>query len=120
MRRVLEQLAIATNWPVLVSVLVLSSVGILSIWVTDRADGIKQTIFLGVSLACMFAFQAVNYQKIGRWSWPFYLFSLSLIGYTVVAQKLHGLPFVHETKGAWAWINLGPVSLEPAELMKIA
>ncbi|HEY2589163.1 MAG TPA: FtsW/RodA/SpoVE family cell cycle protein [Tepidisphaeraceae bacterium] len=120
MRRLWEQLAIATNWPVLVSVLVLSSMGILSIWVTDRADGIKQTVFLGVSLVCMFAFQAVNYQKIGRWSWPFYLFSLMLIGYTVVAQKLHGLPFVHETKGAWAWINLGPVSLEPAELMKIA
>lgn len=120
MRRLWEQLAIATNWPVLVSVLVLSAMGILSIWVTDRADGIKQTIFLGVSLACMFAFQAVNYQKIGRWSWPFYLFSLSLIAYTVVAQKLHGLPFVHETKGAWAWINLGSVSLEPAELMKIA
>jgi rod shape determining protein RodA len=120
LRRLWEQLAIATNWPVLVSVLVLSSVGILSIWVTDRADGIKQTIFLGVSLVCMLAFQAANYQKIGRWSWPFYLFSLMLIAYTVVAQKLHGLPFVHETKGAWAWINLGPVSLEPAELMKIA
>ena len=38
----------------------------------------------------------------------------------MVAQKVHGLPFVHETKGAWAWINLGSVSLEPAELMKIA
>jgi rod shape determining protein RodA len=120
MRRLWEQLAIATNWPVLVSVLVLSSVGILSIWVTDRPDGIKQSVFLGVSFVCMMAFQAANYQAIGRWSWPFYLFSLSLIAYTVVAQKVHGLPFVHETKGAWAWINLGSVSLEPAELMKIA
>ena len=120
MRRLWEQLAIATNWPVLVSVLVLSSVGILSIWVTDRPDGIKQTVFLGVSFICMMAFQAANYQTIGRWSWPFYIFSLGLIAYTVVAQKVHGLPFVHETKGAWAWINLGSVSLEPAELMKIA
>jgi rod shape determining protein RodA len=120
MRRLWEQLAIATNWPVLVSVLVLSSVGILSIWVTDRPDGIKQAVFLGVSFACMMVFQAANYQTIGRWSWPFYLLSLGLIAYTVVAQKVHGLPFVHETKGAWAWINLGPVSLEPAEVMKIA
>lgn len=119
MRRLWEQLAIATNWPVLVSVLVLSSVGILSIWVTDRPDGIKQLVFLGVSFVCMMAFQAANYQAIGRWAWPFYFFSLSLIVYTVVAQKAH-LPFVHDTKGAWAWINLGPVSLEPAELMKIA
>lgn len=120
MRRLWEQLAIATNWPVLVSVLVLSSVGILSIWVTDRPDGIKQSVFLGVSFVCMMAFQAANYQAIGRWAWPFYLFSLGLIAYTVVAQKVGGLPFVHETKGAWAWINLGSMSLEPAELMKIA
>ena len=121
MRRLWEQLAIATNWPVLVSVLVLSSVGILSIWVTSRPDGIKQLVFLGVSLGCMTLFQAANYQKIGQLAWPFYFFSLGLIAYTLVGQKMGGhLPFVHETKGAWAWINLGPVSLEPAELMKIA
>ena len=120
MRRLWEQLAIATNWPVLVAVLVLSSVGIVSIYFADRPDGIKQLIFLGVSFVCMFLFQAVNYQKIGQWAWPFYAFSLLLILYTVVAQKVHGLPFVHETKGAWAWIDFGRFSLEPAELMKIA
>ena len=27
---------------------------------------------------------------------------------------------MHETKGVYAWINFGPVSLEPAELMKFA
>jgi cell division protein FtsW (lipid II flippase) len=120
MRRLWEQLAFATNWPVLVAVAVLSSVGILSIWETSPTDGIKQLIFLGVSVVGMLLFQAMNYQRIGQWAWPFYLSSLTLIAYTVVAQKMHGLPFVHETKGAWAWINLGPVSLEPAELMKIA
>jgi len=121
MRKLWEQLAIATNWPVLAAVAVLSAVGALSIWVADPQDGLKQLIFLGVSFICMMLFQAVNYQKIGKWSWPFYIFSLLLIIYTLVGQKLGGhLPFVHETKGAWAWINLGPFSLEPAELMKIA
>ena len=126
MRRLWEQLAIATNWPVLVAVAVLSSLGALTIWFAERSDvphppdAIKQLVFLGVSFVCMMLFQAVNYQQIGRWAWPFYFLSLSLVLYTVVAQKTHGLPFVHETKGAWAWINLGPVSLEPAELMKIA
>jgi cell division protein FtsW (lipid II flippase) len=124
-RRIWEQLAIATNWPVLASVILLSSLGILSIWVNAPSegkqlnDGMKQLIFLGVGLVGMLLFQAVNYQRIGRLAWPFYLASLSLIVYTVVAQKLHGLPFVHETKGAWAWLNFGPMSLEPAELMKL-
>ena len=120
MRRLWEQLAIATNWPVLVAVAVLASVGCLSIYVTSQADGIKQLAFLGVSFVCMMLFQAVNYQEIGRWAWPFYFFSLALVGYTVLGHKVPTLPFVHQTKGAYAWINLGPVSLEPAELLKIA
>ena len=131
MRKLWQQLAIGTNWPVLVAVAVLSSVGILTIWVAvpqDSAaragapqDGLKQLIFLGVSFVCMMLFQAVNYQKIGQWAWPFYVLSLLLVIYTLVGQKMGGrLPFVHETKGAWAWINLGSFSLEPAELMKIA
>jgi len=120
MRRLWQQLAIATNWPVLAAVAVLSSVGVMSIWADARQDAIKQLVFLAVSFACMMLFQAVNYLTIGRFAWPFYVLSLLLVLYTVVAQKLHGLPFVHETKGAWAWINFGSASLEPAELMKIA
>ena len=120
MRRLWQQLAIATNWPVLAAAAVLSAVGALTIWVDARPDGTKQLAFLGVSFACMMLFQAVNYLKLGQFAWPFYVLSLLLVLYTVVAQKVHGLPFVHETKGAWAWINLGPVSLEPAELMKLA
>ena len=124
MRRLWEQLAIATNWPLLAAVLILSSVGILTIWVADIKgqvqDGEKQLMFLGVSLVCMTLFQAVNYQKIGRWAWPFYVFSMLLILYTLLASTVHGLPFVHETKGVYAWLSFGGFSLEPAELMKIA
>jgi cell division protein FtsW (lipid II flippase) len=120
MRKLWEQLAIATNWPVLVAVLILSSLGVLSIWVTDPKAGMKQLVFLVVSFVCMMLFQAVNYQTIGRWSWPFYAFSMTLVAYTLVGAKVGRLPFVHETKGVYAWINFGPVSVEPGELMKIA
>ena len=65
MNRLWQQLAIATNWPVLVAVAVLSSFGIISIWADNPDDGIKQLIFLGVAVACMTLFQAVNYLKIG-------------------------------------------------------
>jgi len=122
MRKLWEQLAIATNWPVLVAVAILSAIGVLSIWVSDPLGtaGMKQLAFLCVSFVCMMLFQAVNYQQIGRWSWPFYFFSMGLVAYTLVGAKVHSLPFVHETKGVYAWINFGPMSLEPGELMKIA
>ena len=129
MNRLWQQLAIATNWPVLVAVAVLSSLGIISIWADNPDDGIKQLIFLGVAVGCMTLFQAVNYLKIGRYAWSFYFLSLLLVFYTVAAAIKGGpnpppgaqpLPGVHSVKGAYAWITLGPISIEPAELCKFA
>ena len=127
MKTLWRQLAIATNWPVLVAVAVLTTVGTLSIWAdahnnpsgTGADDFRKQLVFLAASIVCMGAFQAVNYQKIGRLAMPFYVMSLLLILYTVVGSKL-SVPFVRKINGAYAWINFGPASLQPAELMKIA
>ena len=42
MNKLWQQLAIATNWPVLAAVGVLTSLGCMSIWADSRADGIKQ------------------------------------------------------------------------------
>jgi cell division protein FtsW (lipid II flippase) len=124
LKNVWQRLAIATNWPVLLAVAVLSILGITSIWAASRPDGIKQCIFLAVAIGCLGLFQAVNYQKIGRLAWAFYLLSLLLVFYTVLGNFAeahhHALPGVHTTHGVCAWINFGPISLEPAELMKIA
>jgi len=38
MNRLWKQLAIATNWPVLVAVVVLSALGLVSIWAHSLAD----------------------------------------------------------------------------------
>lgn len=119
-----RRLAIASNWPVLAAVALLSAIGIISILAASREDGIKQCVFAGVGLACMALFQGVNYLKLGQFVWPFYAFSLLLVIYTVVGNIAqahgHALPGVHTTHGVCAWINFGPVSLEPAELMKLA
>jgi cell division protein FtsW (lipid II flippase) len=124
-----KQLAIATNWPVLVAVAVLSTLGVLSIWADTRYDvnpeWQKQVVYLAVALGCMMAFQMIDYRNIGRWSWPFYVLSLLLLIYTVVPwthvprgdQRLLRVPF---TNGAYAWINFGLLRFQPAELMKIA
>ena len=119
MNRLWQQLAIATNWPVLVAVMVLSSVGIVSIWAISPDLGMRQVAYLVVAIACLAAIQAVNYQLIGRYAWSFYFVSLLLVIYTVIGTKV-SLPFVERQKGACAWINFKVVSLEPSELMKIS
>jgi rod shape determining protein RodA len=125
MNRLWQQLAIATNWPVLVAAAVLSSLGILSIWADNSTDGVRQLVFLGVAVACMTLFQAVDYRTIGKLSWGFYILSLLLVLYTVVggmldARGMTPLPGTKIIKGACNWIRFGSVSLQPAELMKVA
>ncbi len=111
---------------------VLSGLGLVSIWaysqstadLLHRPEGVKQMVYLAIAFGCMVAFQAVDYRVIGRFVWPFYVLSLALVCYTLLGGVAEGhghpLPFVHGTKGVYCWINLGPMSLEPSELAKVA
>lgn len=119
MNKLWQQLAIATNWPVLVAVAVLTTIGCLSIWADSPSDGTKQLAFVGVGIAAMTAFQAIDYRLLGRFSWGFYFVSLALIAYTVLGTYAN-IPFARQVNGASNWIRLGIFSLQPAELMKVA
>ena len=55
MRKIWQQLAIATNWPVVAAVIVLSLVGVVSVWGDTPADGKKQLVFLFVGLGLLVA-----------------------------------------------------------------
>jgi cell division protein FtsW (lipid II flippase) len=127
MNKVWKQLAIATNWPVLVAVLVLTGIGLVSIWAHSEADlragsdAKKQALFVLVGVGLMLAMQAVDYRVVGRFAWVFYFISLGLILYTVMPgvpqSGLFGVPAI---KGQRNWINFGVLKLQPAELMKVA
>jgi rod shape determining protein RodA len=121
MNRFWQQLGIATNWPILVAVGVLTAIGCVSIAADATADVRMQLIFLAVGAAGMFLFQAVNYLEIGRYAWTFYILSLLLVIYTVLpGMPRSGFGSVPNIKGAQAWIDFKVLHLEPAELMKLA
>ena len=60
--------------------------------------------FLVAAMLCMGAFQVVNYQKIGRFAWPFYIFSLLLIGWGALSfgegVRLRRRP---RHSAGWSW-----------------
>lgn len=122
-----RQLAIATNWPVLVAVAVLTSIGAISIYAHDPGDGAKQITFAIIGLCLLIAMQMMNYQIFARFAWTFYFLSLIPVLYTVVGALIgtgqkgdHPLPLVYNVNGAYAWITIGPVGLQPAELTKLS
>ncbi len=121
-RGVWRKLSAASNWPILVAVAVLATLGVISIWADTRADGSsegpKQLIFVFIGIAAMVAFQWVDYRKIGRFSWGLFILAIILTGYTLLGQVI-SVPGVREKNGAFNWINFGPVSLQPAELLKL-
>jgi cell division protein FtsW (lipid II flippase) len=120
--RFAKQLASPQNWPILTAALVLAALGVLSIWAdkkgVDGSEGVKQLIYVCVGIGAMLAFQWFDYRKIGRLSWPIYILALLLIAYTLLGQAVSA-PGVRGVKGAFNWINFGPMSLQPAELAKI-
>ncbi|MFI5381092.1 MAG: FtsW/RodA/SpoVE family cell cycle protein [Tepidisphaerales bacterium] len=127
MNRIWRQLAIASNWPILVAVLVLTAIGIVSIQAHSgadphaAADAKKQLLFAAIGFGVMLAMQAVSYLAIGRFAWPFYILSLASLIYTVMPGVPTGAFLgVPEIKGQRNWINAGPLKLQPAELMKVA
>src|SRR5207245_6146037 len=108
MNKIWKQLAIATNWPILVAVVVLSALGLISIWAHSLADiraqqdVQKQIMFIAIGVALMFAMQAVNYLQLGRWGWPFYILSLLLLIYTILpgmpTRGFLGVVVVHDAR----------------------
>jgi rod shape determining protein RodA len=127
MSRLWRQLAIATNWPVLLSVVVLAGIGIVSIAAHSTVDpkgaddARKQLMFAFLGIGLMFAMQWFNYLTIGRLAWAFYVLSFVLLIYTVTpGAPQSGFLGVPEVKGQRNWINFGPLKLQPAEMMKVA
>lgn len=108
---------------VMVAVAMLAGLGVLSIWADRRGttggtEGVKQLIYALLGVCAMIGFQWVDYRKIGRLSWPIYLLAICGVAYTLLGQVVT-VPFVRPKNGAYNWINFGPASLQPAEIVKL-
>ncbi|GGG49838.1 rod shape-determining protein RodA [Caldovatus sediminis] len=71
----------------------------------------RHAIRFGFGLVVMLAVALVDIRVIARLAWPAYAGGLALLALVLV----HG----NVGKGAQRWIDVGPVQLQPSELMKI-
>jgi hypothetical protein len=104
------------NWPLIVLVTAVAAVGILMLWSIAGGDfdvwARRQAQVFGAGLAVMFAIAMVP-----AWFWR----NMAGVAYIVSFVLLLFVEFKGRIgMGAQRWIDLGPIDLQPSEMMKFA
>lgn len=108
------------DWGLLGLTLLLGLVGLVTLYsaVTSAAPSpqktlyFKQLIWYCTGMAVMVVSFLVNYKSIERWGYIIYVTCILLLVYVLLYGKYVG--------GARRWLILGPISIQPSELVKIA
>jgi rod shape determining protein RodA len=119
MMRIDRRLINNFDWPLFASALLLSVLGIMTIFSATRplpgteqpVYYIKQIYWLLLGLAAMVAVMSIDYSWLNRASYRLYAGSVLLLVLVLLTGKT-GL-------GARRWFSLGPLSFQPSELFKL-
>lgn len=113
------------GWALLLPVVPLCVVSVLSIeatgtqagyWLTN--DALKQLAFILLGVGSMLVVLAVGCERLGRASFLLYGLCIAMLVYLVLDRWLP-IPLVDLQRNARRWIRVGPIQLQPSELMKI-
>jgi rod shape determining protein RodA len=104
------------DWAMFGAALALSLIGLTEIYsATMNIEGdvsfIKQAIFICAGIALMVVVASVDYHTLSEHIPWIYVGSLAVLVYTPLAAR--------KISGARSWIDLGPISIQPSELIKI-
>jgi rod shape determining protein RodA len=109
------------DWGLLLIVVLLGAVGLTTVYSAVTADPppaaqrvlfYKQMIWFALGWVVMTASFSFSYRVLERWAHPIYIVCVLLLLGVVVFGKLAG--------GSRRWLALGPLHLQPSELIKIA
>lgn len=100
----------------LICLLCLAGIGMLTLYAAvhtgDLSVWYKQGVYWLVGLSAFLLMCFIPLRMVGFMAWPVYLLALLMLAL---------VPFVGEVQmGARRWIDLGPVNIQPSELMKWA
>ena len=106
------------DWPLMLAITVLIVIGLVAVYSAVSPSGnparfmIKQLSALGLGLLLMTLMTTINYQIFRAYPWAIYgLGVASLLTVLAIGKRIHG---------AKSWIILGPLSIEPVEIARIA
>lgn len=121
MRQFDRRLAYHFDWLLVLLTLAIASVGLVTIYsatvavehgsFTTNPLVIRQAFYAGVGLVGMLAAVFFDYRRLERYAYFIYALALVLLVLVPVMGSVGG--------GARRWINLGVVSVQPSEMIKI-
>jgi len=108
------------DWGLLGLTILLAAIGLIILYSAVNAGStdsqrilvLKQLIWYGIGLVVMIVCFLFDYKMLERWAVPFYIFCLLLL--------LAVLGFGRYIGGSRRWLSLGPISIQPSEIVKIA
>jgi rod shape determining protein RodA len=110
------------DWLFLGLTLVIGGIGILALYSAVNANAdmtevrrlvyVKQSYWLGISSGVMILLLLFSYRWLSRMAFPIYGASIVLLLTVFFLGK--------EVSGSQRWLVLGPVSIQPSEMMKIS
>jgi len=106
---------IAVDYPLLITLLIVAGIGLVVLYSAVGESGgamLRQGIRLGAGLAAFFALAQVPPRYFRVWTPWLYVGVLGLLLVVMLAGEIGG--------GARRWLDLGFVSFQPSELMKLA
>ena len=108
----------ASDWGLFFSSLALSIVGIISIYSTKHVgEGgffIKQSVWLLLGLIAFFIFSSIDYRFF-----KVHFLPVLLLYFAGVLLLFFVDLFGVQIRGAQSWISVGPINIEPVEVLKV-
>jgi rod shape determining protein RodA len=107
------------DWISLITVLVISAIGVMTIYSATRQPGqeaqsplfVKQMVWLVIGLVGLVVFVRFDYIWLSRMSLPLYSLGIVLLLVVMVMGKT-GM-------GAQRWISIGPLTFQPSEFFRL-
>lgn len=115
-----RRLAQFFDWGLLSLTVAISAAGLITLYSAVSTDGapsqnplfIKQLIWFGCGLAVMVTSFFFSYKALERWAYFIYGACIAMLVWVLFFGKVVG--------GSRRWLSLGPASLQPSELVKVA
>lgn len=103
------------DWTLTLAMLAIVAVGLLNLWsaLQDRGPHLfsKQVSLFGVGFCVFLVVATLDYRTISRWSYVLYGGGVALLAAVLLFGRVVG--------GARRWFELGPLHVQPSEVMQL-